>query len=249
MIARLKRFLPLILIIAAMAIAFQLGLHRYLSIESIVEHRESLQGFVDANLVPALLVFIGVYAGAVALSLPGAVILTIAGGLLFGWLIGGFATVFAATIGATLIFLAAKTSFGDTLRAKAGPFLDKLASGFESDAFNYLLFLRLVPAFPFWLVNLAPAFLGVPLRTYMIATFIGIIPGTFAFSFIGSGLDSVIAAQKTAYEECVSAGNTGCSVSLDPGSLITPEILMAFAALGVAALIPVAIKRFRKASA
>jgi uncharacterized membrane protein YdjX (TVP38/TMEM64 family) len=113
---------------------------------------------------------------------------------------------------------------------------------------SYLLFLRLVPAFPFWLVNLAPALLGVPLRTYVIATFLGIIPGTFAFALTGAGLDSVLLAQQQAYEQCLAqnASSEACTFDLDPAGLLTPELLLAFAALGVVALIPAIVKRVWK---
>ncbi|MGB1088899.1 MAG: TVP38/TMEM64 family protein, partial [Alphaproteobacteria bacterium] len=156
-------------------------------------------------------------------------------------------TVVAATIGATAVFVIAQTSLGEALAKRAGPFLEKMRDGFNENAMSYLLFLRLVPIFPFWLVNLAPAFLGVPLGTYFIGTLVGIIPGTFAFSFVGGGLDSLIAAQRTSFDECVAAeGAANCEFALDAGALITPELLGAFALLGVVALIPVAIKKFRK---
>lgn len=243
----LKRTLPLVVLLAAMVVVWMTGLHRYLSLQALVENRAGLEAFIADNIVLALAAYVLIYVTTVALSLPGASFLTIAGGLLFGWLIGGTVTVLAATAGATLIFLIARTSLGSFLRSKAGPFLDRLAKGFEEDAFNYLLFLRLVPAFPFWLVNLAPAFLGVPLGTFIVATLVGIIPGTFAFSVVGSGLGSVVDAQETAYRDCLEGDPTGesCSVSLDPGSLVTPGLLAAFAALGVVALIPVVVKKLR----
>ncbi len=244
----LKRLWPLLLIGVAMAIVWQTGLHRYLSLEGLIENREALTRLVSGNLAVAVLGYVAVYIVTVALSLPGALFLTIAGGLMFGWAIAGSATVIAATLGASVIFLAAKTALGTSLRAKAGPFLDRLASGFEEDAFNYLLFLRLVPAFPFWLVNLAPAFLGVSLKTFFIATLIGIIPGTFAFAFVGAGLGSVIDAQAEDYRACQATDPSGatCTVSLDTSALITPEIIAAFVALGVVAIIPVIVKKVRK---
>ena len=186
------------------------------------------------------------YVAVTALSLPGAAILTILGGFLFGWAVGATATVVAATLGASIIFLVARSSFGDVLARKAGPVLKKIVDGFAEDAFNYLLFLRLVPLFPFWLVNIAPALVGVKLKTFLIATFIGIIPGTLAFAVLGSGLDSIIAAQTATYDQCVAAqGAEGCALDLDPGALLTPQIIAAFAVLGVVALIPVALKRLR----
>jgi uncharacterized membrane protein YdjX (TVP38/TMEM64 family) len=156
--------------------------------------------------------------------------------------------VVAATLGAVIIFLAARTSLGDTLAARAGPWMSRFREGFQRDAFNYMLFLRLVPVFPFWLVNIAPAVAGVPLGTYALTTLIGIIPGTFAFAVLGSGLDSIIEAQKAMHEACIAEkGAQNCTFSLDAGALITPELLAAFAALGFVALIPVIVKKLRAA--
>lgn len=200
------RFLPLAAIAVAMAAAYGFGLHRYLSLQSLAENRAVLRGFTADNLALSLLIYMLIYVVAVALSIPGAVILTITGGLLFGWLVGGAVTVLAATIGAIILFLVAKSALGESLVNKAGPALTRLKDGFAEDAFNYLLFLRLVPAFPFWLVNIAPALANVKLRTFALATAIGIIPGTFAFSFVGQGLDSIIAAQSTAHDACVAEG-------------------------------------------
>ena len=109
-----------------------------------------------------------------------------------------------ATIGATILFLVVNTSFGSTLAEKAGPFVAKLRDGFQENALSYLLFLRLVPAFPFFIVNLVPALLGVPLRTFVIGTGLGIIPGTIAYSLAGSGLGSVIEAQNATYKTCLA---------------------------------------------
>jgi uncharacterized membrane protein YdjX (TVP38/TMEM64 family) len=169
---------------------------------------------------------------------------------LFGWLLGGILSIVGATLGATGIFLIARTALSDVLAARAGPWLARLRDGFREDAFNYLLFLRLVPIFPFWLVNLAPGLLGVGLGTYVAATVLGIIPGTFAFSLAGSGLDSLIAAQQSVHESCLAKmgpdAQESCPYALDPGALLTPELIAALVALGVVALIPVLIKRFRR---
>lgn len=245
----LKRWGPVALLVIAGAIVLLNGWHKYLSLEQLALHRESLSAFIAGNLILALLIYMALYTVSVALSLPGGAILTLAGGFLFGWFLGGVSTVIAATFGATLVFLIAKSSFGEHLAARAGPWLEKLRNGFQDNALNYLLFLRLVPIFPFWLINLAPALLGVKLQTYIWGTFIGIIPGTFAFTFLGAGLGSVIDAQQKAYETCLAQkGDTECTFSIDPSALITKEILFAFAALGVVALIPVFMKKFKKSS-
>ncbi|MCH9765169.1 MAG: VTT domain-containing protein, partial [Alphaproteobacteria bacterium] len=146
-----------------MALAFAMGWHKYLSFKTVGLNYEAMRTFIADNLIVALLLYAAIYITVVALSLPGGLILTVSGGLLFGWQIGAPATVIAATIGATILFLIAKTSFGEGLADRAGPWLAKLRDGFRENALNYLLFLRLVPAFPFFVVNLAPALLGVPL--------------------------------------------------------------------------------------
>ena len=180
-----RRFLPVGLLITFAALIISQGWHKYLTLEQLVLHRDMLMTLVSDNQISSLAGFMAIYVFVVALSLPGGAILTVAGGLLFGWVITGISVVFAATFGAVVLFLIARSSFGEVITARAGPWLGKLSKGFQDDAFHYLLFLRLVPAFPFWLVNLAPALLGVKLRTFILATFIGIIPGTFAFAFSG----------------------------------------------------------------
>jgi len=241
-----RRFLPLACLIAAVAMAYMAGLHKYISLNAVAEHREFLAASVGNNLVLAIFVYCLIYAVSTALSLPGGALLTIAGGFLFGWLIAGVATVFSATTGATLVFLIAKSSLGDFLTQRAGPFVKKLADGFNTDAFNYLMFLRLVPVFPFWLINIAPALFNVRLRTYLITTFIGIIPGTFAIAILGAGLGSVIDRQQAIYDACIAEkGAENCTFNIDAGALLTPQLLAAFAILGIVALIPVAIKYWK----
>lgn len=242
--AILRRVAPLAVLVLLAAAALYFDLHRLLTLEELARNREALRAFVDGHTVLAVAVFMAIYVTVIALSLPGGAVLTIAGGFLFGWLGTGLAVVVAATIGATILFLIARTALGEPLAARAGPWLARLRQGFQRDALSYLLFLRLVPAFPFWLVNLAPALLGVPLSTFVIGTFVGIIPGTFAFAFVGVGLDSVIEAQIAASPACGRAGGD-CAFQLDPGALVTPELLVAFAALGVVALIPVAVRWWR----
>lgn len=239
----MKRWLPLVAIAGFMVFAFFMDWHKALSLTALIENRERLGTFVADNFALTLLAYLGIYIVVVVLSLPGAGILSIGGGFLFGWMVSAPATIIAATVGATLLFLAVTTSFGEALRAKAGPWVAKLKKGFDKDAFNYLLFLRLVPAFPFWLVNLAPAMLGIKLSTYVTATAIGIIPGSFAFAFVGAGLGSVIEAQRAANADCI--GNSECAIEISTSDLITHEILAALAALSVVALIPIVLKRLR----
>jgi uncharacterized membrane protein YdjX (TVP38/TMEM64 family) len=240
----LVRFVPLAILAGATVVVFATGTHRYFKLESLNAHRDALQAFVAAQEAKALILYVVVYVAAVALSVPGAVFLTVFGGFLFGGLMAGMATLVAATLGAVIVFMIASTSLGDVLARRAGPRLERIVCGFRQDAFAYLLFLRLVPVFPFWLVNLAPALVGVPLRTFALATLVGIVPGTFAFAFAGEGLDSVLAAHKAAQEACLAAGGVDCYTKISPRALVTPKLLIALAALGVVALIPVVVRRW-----
>lgn len=226
----LGKLLPLVVLAAGFGAFFAFGLDEYVSLEQLRENRETLQQLVAENLLLMALIYIGIYALMVAFSVPGALIATLTGGFLFGTLVGGFVTVFAATIGASIVFLAAKTALGDVLRAKAGPTIQKMEAGFRENAFSYLLVLRLVPLFPFFLVNLAPAFLGVPLRTYVLATFFGIIPGTFVFASVGNGLGAIF--------------DRGGEPDL--GIIFQPEVLIPILGLAVLSLVPVIYRRFSK---
>ena len=192
----LKRLWPLLLLLGVAGLIVAMGWHRYLTLEHLANNRESLRDLIEGHYLLALAAFVAIYAVTVALSLPGGAVLTIAGGFLFGWLTGGIASVIAATVGATVVYLVAKTTLRDFLVARAGPRLKRFADGFREDAFSYLLFLRLVPVFPFWLVNLAPGLLGVAFGTYVLTTALGIIPGNFRLCAGGNGLDSVVEAQQ-----------------------------------------------------
>jgi uncharacterized membrane protein YdjX (TVP38/TMEM64 family) len=233
-------------VVGFMALAFAMGWHRHITLENIVAVRDRFHGFLGHHGLLAVLAYIAVYVAAAALALPCGLILTMAGGLLFGWLVGSIAAVLGATLGATAIFVIARSAVGATLAQRAAPWLDKLRAGFKKDAFSYLLFLRLVPAFPFWFVNIAPAILDVPLQTFVAATFVGIIPATIAFACTGAGLDSVVAAAKADYASCVAArGAEACKLTIKATSIVTKELIMALVLLGLAALIPVAMKKWR----
>ncbi|MDE2385375.1 MAG: TVP38/TMEM64 family protein [Alphaproteobacteria bacterium] len=247
--AGLKRWLPLVLLGALMALAYGLGLQRYLTLQSMAEHQALLQDYVTRNLVLALLAFALIYIVVVALSLPGAAVLSILGGFVFGWALSAPVTVVAATIGAVAVFKIVQTSLGAAVAERAGPFVQRLSRGFEEDAFNYLLFLRLVPAFPFFAVNAVAGLTRMDVRSFALATLIGIIPGSIAFAWLGRGLGSVIEAQRSLHEACVAAkGAAACPFEISASSLITPQLLWAFAILGLVALIPVALKKWKSFS-
>jgi uncharacterized membrane protein YdjX (TVP38/TMEM64 family) len=243
-----RRLLPLILVIVLAGTAYLAVGEGGISLEARVQHRATIDAFVSEHHVLAVLAYTVLYIGAVALSLPGATFLTVAGGFLFGIVIGAAAAVVGATLGATLIFLVARTALGEPLLRLAGPRANQLAKEFRDDAFSYLLFLRLVPAFPFFLVNLVPAFAGVRLAPFVTATALGIIPGAIVFALAGTGLDSVIAAQQNSYHQCIAAGGSGCRIAFDTMDVLTPQLIAALAALGLLSLMPVVLKHWRARS-
>lgn len=193
----LARFLPILAVAAALALALAFRLHERLSLDTLYAQAQTLDAFVARNLAVALALFVLIYAATVTISLPIGTGLTLAGGFLFGGWLGGAGAWIGATIGATLIFIAARTAFGDLLRARAGSWLEKLSAGFRDNAFTYLLILRLTPIAPFFIVNVAPAFFNVKLRDYVLATLIGIVPGTFVYAAVGAGLKSALATGAT----------------------------------------------------
>ena len=227
----LKSFAPFIALLAGLAFAFSQGWHNYLTLEGFAENIGWLDAQIAKNFFLVLIAYMAVYAAATAFMVP-ASFLTISGGVLFGLAFGTAGTVIGATIGASVLFMAAKTSFGETLRSIVGPFLDKMQKGFNDDALSYMFALRLIPAFPFAVVNIAPAILGAKFRDYFITTLFGIIPGTLAYTWIG-----------VAVGDTLRAGG-----DVDVGTLAS-NFIPAFVALGVVALIPVAYKKFFKKSA
>ena len=216
---------PVYVIVAGLALAVSQGWHQYLTLESLSENAVWLDELVRNNLVLVLAGYILVYAAATTFIIPGGV-LTIAGGFLFGLYIGTPATIIAATVGASILFFAAKTSIGSVLRQIAGPFLERMESGFNENALSYMFALRLIPLFPFAVVNIAPGLLGAKYRDYLITTFFGIIPGTLAYTWIGAAIKGTL----------LEGGE------VDIGSLAS-NFLPAFIALGVVSLIPVAYKK------
>ena len=225
----LKRLTPLLALLTGLVVFYALGLHKYVNLDTLRENREAVQAWVGQHGFLAALIYTAAYAAVVAFSLPGGALMTIVGGFMFGLVPAAACVVVGATIGATVLFLAARTALGDFLRTKTGPALKRMESGFRENALSYLLVLRLIPLFPFWLVNLVPAFLGVSLRTYVIATFIGIIPGTLVYASFGNGLGEVL--------------DLGQEPNL--GIIFNPEILIPLIGLAVLALLPVLYKKYK----
>ena len=223
------RLLPLAVLCAGFAAFFALGWHRHVSFETIRMHRGMLMDWVGRWGMLAALAYVAGYALMAAFSIPGGALATIVGGYLFGLWLGVAASVIGATIGAVAVFLAARTALADFLRAKTGGALRRMEDGFRRNAFSYLLVLRLVPIFPFWLVNLVPAFSGVPLRTYALATLIGIVPGSFVFASVGNGLGALLDRGETP----------------DLKIVFQWDILLPILGLALLALLPVLLKRLQ----
>jgi uncharacterized membrane protein YdjX (TVP38/TMEM64 family) len=225
-----RRWLPIGIIAVGLVLVFVFDLDEFASFKHLREHHQKLTAFVTAHYAQAVLGYLALYVLFVALSLPGAIWLTVAAGFLFGAVVGSILSVFAATAGATVLFLATKTSLGDYLHAHAGPWLSKVERGFADNQWSYLLMMRLFPAIPFFIANLVPAFLGVPLFVFVVTTFIGIIPATVIFATIGAGLGSVL--------------QTSADLSLH--SLMTPQVKGALIGLAVLAAMPIAVKFLRR---
>jgi len=221
-----RRLWPVAVILAALAAAWASGVHRYLSLETLRDQQAVLSGFVAEHTVLAFAIYVAVYAAATVLMLPGALWITIAGGFLFGLWGGTPATIAGATLGASTLFLAAKSSVGAALRERAGPFVQKLEKGFQEDAVSYMFALRFLPVVPFPVANIAPAIFGAKFRDYVITTALGIIPGVLAYTWIGAGLGATFAAGE------------------DPDlASVAGNLIPAFIALGVVSLLPVAFKK------
>ncbi len=225
----LRRWAPLAVLVAALGLVFALDLDRFVSLEMLRQHRDMLDALVAENALVSGLGFLVVYAVMVAISLPGGVLLTLAGGFLFGVVWGSVLVVAGATLGAVTIFLAARSALGETLRRRAGGWVRRLEGGFRENAASYLLTLRLIPLVPFWLLNIVPAFLGVSLTTYTLTTLVGIIPGTVVYTAVGNGLGATL------------------DMGQDPDLAIIfqPEILLPLIGLAILSLVPVVYKQLR----
>jgi uncharacterized membrane protein YdjX (TVP38/TMEM64 family) len=222
------RFLPIAVLAGGAVLAYFLA-HDYLSLEAVSENREALVEWRDQNLLTASLAFVALYIVAVAFSVPGAIWLTLAGGFLFGTVLAAGLTVFSATIGATLIFLAARSSLGAMLHERAGPWLGRIDDEVAKGEISFLLVMRLIPVIPFFIANLAPAFVNVRLSTFIWTTFLGIAPATAVISSVGSGLGEVL-----------DQGGEP-----DIGVVFEPHILLPLLGLAALAALPVILQKLR----
>ena len=226
-----KLWLPLLLA-GGLAMFLATGAHQTINWQRIAQNYATIAGFAEANLEIAALGFAVLYLLAVAFSLPVALFLSLTGGAVFGWLAVPLILI-GATVGAGVVFIAARSIFADLARARAGAFIARLEAGFSANAFSYLLALRLIPVAPFWIINIVPAFSRMSLGSFLAATFIGISPATTVFVSVGRGLDHVLSIGRTP----------------DLQVLASPAILMPLAALGLLALMPLLWRRLRASSA
>ena len=221
------RLWPLYLIAGGLIAAWALGLFDYLSLETLRQQQASLRAFVEDNLILAIAAYIGVYTATTVFMIPGALWITITGGFLFGLAGGTIATVIGATLGASLLFLAAKTSLGGFVRKVARGYADKVRSEFQDSPMAYMFAMRFIPALPFPVANILPAILGAKYRDYAVTTALGIIPGVIAYTWVGAGLGATFARGE------------------DPDlASVFQNLLPAAIALGVVSLLPVAWKKF-----
>jgi uncharacterized membrane protein YdjX (TVP38/TMEM64 family) len=226
----LRRFGPLAVIVLLFVAAFASGLAGHISLEELRERGAELQAFAHEKPLLCAAIYLAIYIGSVAVSLPGALILSLTGGFLFGPVGGGFAAVTGATGGSTVIYLVFRTAFGDILRRKPGAFLARVEEGFKHDAFNYLLTLRLIPAFPLLIVNVAAGLTNIPIRTFVLASLLGMIPSSFVYAGIGAGLGHVFAQ--------------GGPVTLE--TLFSPRIYVPIIGMGVLAFLPPLWRHWRR---
>jgi uncharacterized membrane protein YdjX (TVP38/TMEM64 family) len=226
----IKRFGPLILVALAVAVVLASGLADHLSLVELKARRDQLQGFVALHPALSFGLYILIYIAVVSLSLPGALVMTLSGGFLFGPWLGAAAASSGASLGAAVIFLVCRTAVGDSLRGKAGSTISRIEEGVRRDAFSYILTLRLIPVMPFWLVNLAAGFVNIPLRTFLAATVLGILPGSLVYSGLGAGLGEVFASGQEPNLRVI----------------FEPHVLLPLVGLGLLSLLPVVLRRFRK---
>lgn len=214
-------------LVLGLAVFFYFDLGRHVTLTALQENKDFLKTYAQANYGRTVLLFIFMYALQTALSLPGATILTLAGGFLFGTGMGALFVNIGATSGAVLAFMAARTLFRDSIEKKFGKRLAPMQRGFENDAFHYLLTLRLIPLFPFFLVNLSAGLTRMRISTYAAATSIGILPGSLVFTHAGKQLGKINTLK----------------------DIVSPGVLGAFVLLGALALLPVLYQKFKKPTA
>jgi uncharacterized membrane protein YdjX (TVP38/TMEM64 family) len=247
---RALRYAPLILLALGSALAIVLGGDRLINLEHLLASRGALLGFVAQDRPLAMLAAYGVHVATIVLSMPVSALMTMMHGFLFGWAAGTALAVASTTSGALIVYAVAKTALGHSLARRAGPRLARLAEGFERDAFSYVLALRLLPVVPFWVTNIAAPVFGAPLRAFLPATVLGIVPASLIFATTGSGIEGVVVAHEAARAACRAAGGASeCVEALTVRKLVTPQLALALAGLALLALLPALVRRRRSGAA
>lgn len=227
--ALLKRYGPAAAVLLLAAAALIGGLGHELTLDRLRARREMLEALVAAHPVLSLGLYLCVYVVCVGLSLPAALVLTLAGGFLFGGIEGGLTAAVGCTLGATIVFLVGRHAAGDVLKKRAGKTAARIEAGVRRNAFLYVMSLRLIPVMPFWLVNLAAALVEIPLRTFMAATLVGILPASIIYAFLGSELHGLF--------------RRGGSV--EPGLFLRPAVLIPLTLVAALSLAPLVWKKLR----
>ncbi|GMN89265.1 TVP38/TMEM64 family protein [Francisella sciaenopsi] len=225
--SKFYKFFPIAVLIIGIISFFSFGGQQYLSLEALKNNYQTILDFANQHFLACVLVFSVAYIVVVALSIPGATIMTLLGGLLFGLVLGSIIVVLAATLGASVVFIAVRIALGDSLKNKAKGSIEKMRRGFEKDVFNYLLILRLIPIFPFFIINIAAGMFGVKFRDFFWATLLGIIPGSVVYVWVGTSFAYVI--------------QQGADINL--GIILEPQFILPLIALAVLSIVPVIIKK------
>jgi uncharacterized membrane protein YdjX (TVP38/TMEM64 family) len=229
--AALRRFGPLALVAGLLFAAWASGLTNDFSLHELDIRRAALLAEVHAHPAMALGAYVGAYSLVVALSLPFALIMTLTGGLLFGAWVGGLAAATSCTLGSAILFLICRTAAGDILRRRAGATVARIAAGVRRDAFSYVVTLRLIPVMPFWLANLALGFVDIPVRIFVVASFIGILPVSVVYAGLGANLNLLLAHHDHP----------------DLHLVMRPAVLLPLVGLALLAMAPILARRLRRA--
>ena len=237
------RWPALLLVVAGLCFLVAMPLYESPLLIFVHDHLAKLTRLIERHYAATLAGYVLLYVACIALSFPAAALLTLIGGFGFGVLVGSLAGAASATIGGLLAFLVARALARDWSQRVAGFDLSGIIAALREDAACYLIFLRLMPVFPFWLVNLSAALAGVRLKTFLLTTFFGVMPAAFAFATAGAALGSILEARWQAYGACLATQSAACGMNFDKAAFVDRRLFLALGALGFLALIPVAIRR------
>jgi uncharacterized membrane protein YdjX (TVP38/TMEM64 family) len=243
--------LPLFVLALVAGVIYQQGWHEQIQLESLLHSRAAIAGFVEQHYLVGLLAFFGAMVLFVAVSIPGATAATVFGGLIFGAAVGGVTALAGIVLGGLIMFSVARSSVGDAIARRLERRIERFRAGFQRNALSAMITLRLIPFAPFWVVTVGAAFLGVPLRKFLLGTAIGISPLVFILTTLGAGLDEVIQVQQAAFDACQARPDAvagACTMDLSLSSLITPTTIIGLVGLALISTIPMAYRKLKKRS-